>query len=290
MNIDPRALSSVSRWDDRLDTFVKAFAVNLAAFLPKLVGALIVLLVFWGLHGVMRRLLDRSLAGRTSMLAADILRKLLKYGVLGIGLLMAASQLGFNVLSMLAGLGVAGLAVGLAAKDTMANFISGLIILWDKPFALGDEVEIGDTEGYVRHIELRSTKLEDSDGNDVILPNSEVVNKRIVNYTRTPRVRVRVPVGIGYGADLATARASLLACASGDDRVLEAPTPAVVVQQLAESAVNLELHIWIADPGRRHAIRGEYLERAKRALDGAGVSIPFPQREVRLLEPAGARL
>jgi len=289
LSIDSRALSSVSRWDDRLDTFVKAFAVNLASFLPKLVGALIVLLFFWVLHRVLRGLLNRSLAGRASMLAADILRKLLKYAVLGIGFLMAASQLGFNVLSMLAGLGVAGLAVGLAAKDTMANFIAGLIILWDKPFALGDDVEIGETQGYVRHIELRSTKLEDIDGNDVILPNSEVVSKRIVNFTRTPRVRVRIPVGIGYGADLDAARASLLACAAGDDRLLAEPPPAVIVKELGDSAVNLELHLWAADPGRRNAIRSDYLERAKRALDAAGIPIPYPQREVRLLEPAVAR-
>ena len=289
MSIDPPALSSVSQWDDRLDTFVKAFAVNLAGFLPKLIAALIVLLVFWVLHRVLRSVLNRSLAGRASMLAADILRRLLKYAVLGIGLLMAASQLGFNVLSMLAGLGVAGLAVGLAAKDTMANFIAGLIILWDKPFALGDDVEIGETEGYVRHIELRSTKLEDIDGNDVILPNSEVVNKRIVNYTRTPRVRVRVPVGVAYGADLEAARASLLACAAGDDRLLAEPAPAVVVRELGDSAIGLELHVWAADPQRRRAIRSDYLERAKRALDSAGIPIPYPQREVRLLEPAGAR-
>lgn len=289
MKIDPRALSSFSRWDDRLDTFVKAFAVNLAAFLPKLVAALIVLLVFWGIHRVLRRVLNRRLSAGTSMLAADILRKLLKYAVLGIGALMAASQLGFNVLSMLAGLGVAGLAVGLAAKDTMANFIAGLIILWDRPFALGDEVEIGDTPGFVRHIELRSTKLEDSDGNDVILPNSDVVSKRIVNYTRTPRVRIRIPVGIGYDADLAAARTCLLSCAAGDDRVLSTPAPAVVVRELAESSVNIELHLWAAEPGRRQAIRGEYLERAKRALEEAGVTIPFPQREVHLIDPAGAR-
>ena len=289
MNIDSRALSSLSRWDDRLDTFVKAFAVNLADFLPKLVAALIVLAVFWGIHRVLRGILNRSLSGRTSMLAADILRKLLKYAVLGIGVLMAASQLGFNVLSMLAGLGVAGLAVGLAAKDTMANFIAGLIILWDRPFALGDDVEIGDTQGFVRHIELRSTKLEDVDGNDVILPNSEVVSKRIVNYTRTPRVRIRIPVGIGYAADLAAVRACLLACAEGDDRLLQTPAPAVVVRDLAESSVNVELQLWVGDPERRQAIRAEYLERAKRALDAAGISVPVPRHEVRLIEPAGAR-
>jgi small conductance mechanosensitive channel len=289
LSIDPRALPVVSQWDDKLDTFVKAFLVKLADFLPALLGALIVLLIFWGLHRVLLRFLNRSLAGRTTLLAADILRKLLKYVVVGIGLLMAASQMGFNVLSMLAGLGVAGLAVGLAAKDTMANFIAGLIILWDKPFGLGDEVEVGNTAGWIRHIELRSTKLEDLDGNDVILPNSEVVAKKIVNYSRTPRSRVHVPVGIAYAANIDEARAALLGAAEGDSRLLESPAPTVVVRELADSAVVLELIVWSGDPARRGALRSEYFERAKAALDRAGIPIPFPQREVRMLgDGAGA--
>jgi len=287
LSIDPRALPVVSQWDDKLDTFVKAVLVKLADFLPSLIGAVIVLLIFWGLHRLLLRVLNRSLAGRTTLLAADILRRLLKYVVVGIGLLMAASQLGFNVLSMLAGLGVAGLAVGLAAKDTMANFIAGLIILWDKPFALGDDVEIGDTEGWIRHIELRSTLLEDADGNDVILPNSEVVAKKIVNYSRTPKSRIHVPIGIAYGASIDAARAALLSAAVGDDRLLESPAPIVIVRELADSAVVLELIVWATDPLHRRLLRAEYLERAKNALDRAGIAIPFPQREVTLLR-AGA--
>jgi small conductance mechanosensitive channel len=289
LSIDPRALPAVSQWDDKLDTFVKAVLVKVADFLPSLLGAVIVLVVFWGLHRLLRGMLNRSLSARTSLLAADILRKLLKYVVLGIGLLMAASQLGFNVLSMLAGLGVAGLAVGLAAKDTMANFIAGLIILWDKPFALGDDVEIGDTPGWVRHIELRTTILEDIDGNDVILPNSDVVAKKIINYSRTPRSRLHVPIGIAYGANIEAARTALLAAAAGDARLLESPAPVVIVTELADSAVVLELIVWAADPSRRRLLRAEYLERAKNALDRAGIPIPFPQREVRLLATAAAR-
>ena len=288
MKIDPRALPAVSQWDDKLDTFVKAVLVKLADFLPSLLGAIVVLLAFWAIHRVLLRILNRSLAGKTSLLAADILRKLLKYVVIGIGLLMAASQIGFNVLSMLAGLGVAGLAVGLAAKDTMANFIAGLIILWDKPFALGDDVVIGDTEGWVRHIELRATILEDVDGNDVILPNSDVVAKKIVNFSRTPKERIHVPVGVAYGANIDAARAALLSAVEGDARILESPPPVVLVAELGDSSVVLELIFWAADPSRRRAVRAEYLERAKNALDRAGIAIPFPQREVRLLGTAAA--
>ena len=281
-------LPPVSKWDDKIDAFVKAFIVKLADFLPRLVGAILVLLVFWILHRAALGILNRSLKARTNLLAADILRRVVKYVVLGLGLLMAASQLGFNVVSMLAGLGVAGLAVGLAAKDTMANFISGLIILWDRPFALGDDVEIGDTHGLVRHIELRTTKLETPEGNDVILPNSDVVTKRIINYSHTPKIRLRIAVGIAYGADLEKARRALLATAEADPRLLESPGPVVRVADLGESSVNLELLLWIRDPSVRQAVQAEYLEKVKRALDAAGISIPFPQHEVRLLESSRA--
>ncbi|MGH9443023.1 MAG: mechanosensitive ion channel family protein [Thermoanaerobaculia bacterium] len=288
MKLDRGILAPVSRWDDKVDTFVRAFAVKLADFLPRLIAAVLVLFAFWMLHRAARGILNRSFKARTNLLAADILRKVVKYGLLGLGLLMAASQLGLDIMSMLAGLGVAGLAVGLAAKDTLANFISGLIILWDRPFELGDDVVIGDTPGFVRHIELRSTRLETYDGNDVILPNSDVVNRRITNFSRTPKLRIRISVGVAYATDLQKARAAMLGAAKGDGRLLERPGPAVVVSELADSAVNLELLVWIRDPTSRVSVRAEYLERVKSALDAAGVQIPFPQREVHLLESAGA--
>jgi small conductance mechanosensitive channel len=122
----------------------------------------------------------------------------------------------------------------------------------------------------------------------VILPNSDVVAKKIVNYSRTPKARVHVPVGVAYSASIDAARAALLSAAEGDGRLLETPAPAVVVTELADSAVVLELILWAADPSRRNALRAEYLERAKNALDRAGIAIPFPQREVRLLGAAAA--
>ena len=259
--------------------------MKLADFLPRLAAAVIVLLAFWGIQRLARRLLDRTVPKRfADHLAADIVGKLVQYAIAAIGLLMAASQLGFNVVSMLAGLGVAGLALGLAAKDTLANFIAGLILLWDKPFVLGDDVEIGVTDGFVRHIELRSTKLENSDGNDVILPNSEVVARRIVNYTRTSRARVRVPISFAYGVDVERARGLLLPLAGTDDRILAEPEPELVLTELKESAVAAELRFWVDSPRQRHAIRSDFLERAKRALEEAGIEIPAGPHMVVLRE------
>lgn len=285
-------LPQVSRWDDRVDAFARAFAVKLADFLPRLVGAVLILLVFWGLHRVARRILNRTFStGRYDLLAADILAKLVKYVILGLGILMAASQLGFDIVSMLAGLGVAGLAIGFAARDTLSNFISGLILLWDRPFVLGDDVEIAGVEGIVRHIELRATKLETLDGNDVVIPNSEVVSKNIVNYTRSPRVRVRVTVPLAHGSNVEAARTALLNLTDGDRRVLADPAPAVALAEMAGPSLLVELTFWIDQPRQRYGVRGEYLEKSKRALEGAAITFPTGPSEIILREkrrePAG---
>lgn len=280
----------VSQWDEKVDAFVRAFVVKLADFLPRLLAAILVLLFFWVAHRMVHRLLKRTFfSGRYDFLAADILQKLIKYTILGLGLLMAASQLGFNIVSMLAGLGVAGLALGLAAKDTLANFIAGLILLWDRPFALGDDVEIAGIEGLVRHIELRATKLENLDGNDVIIPNGEVVSKNIVNYTLTPRARVRVPLAIAFGADIEAARRVLLSLTAGDERLLSEPAPAVQLVDFGSACLNLELRFWIKAPRDRNAVRSEYLEKARKALVSAAIALPGGPQEVivreRTVEP-----
>ena len=271
----------MSQWDDRVEAFARAMAVKLADVLPRLFAAFLVLLVFWVIHRFLQRILSRTLfSGRFDLLAADIVKKLVKYVVLGLGLLMAASQLGFDIVSMLAGLGVAGLAVGLAAKDTLSNFIAGLIILWDRPFVLGDDVEIAGVEGFVRHIELRATKLETLDGNDVIIPNGEVVSKNIVNYTRTPRVRVRVPLAVAHGAEAESLRRALLELPKGDKRVLSEPAPSVELTEMTGPSLLLELRFWVDSPRNRNAVRSEYLEKAKRALKEAGIVVPAGPGEV----------
>jgi small conductance mechanosensitive channel len=284
---EPSVLPPVSQWDDRFDASVKTLVVKLADLLPRLVAALLVLLAFFALHRSVQRLLRRILSsGRYDLLAADILRKLVKYAVLGLGFLMAAAQLGFNVVSMLAGLGVAGLAVGLAAKDTLANFIAGLILLWDRPFLLGEDVEVAGIEGFVRRIELRTTRIETLDGNDVIIPNGDVVSRRIVNYTGSPRVRVHVPVGIAYGSDLESARRALLRLVAGDPRILAEPQPSVQLMELGSASIRMELRFWTNAPRLRFEVQSQYLEKAALALKEAGVKFPAGPQEVMLLEKA----
>ncbi|MFN2432193.1 MAG: mechanosensitive ion channel family protein [Gemmatimonadota bacterium] len=250
---------------------------------PRVALALMVLLAFVGLSLVITLLLRRVFA-RTHLEkdVADLLLTLARYVVIGFGAMVALENLGFNVTSVIAGLGIAGIALGFAAKDSLANFIAGITILWDRPFRVGDRIDVAGSTGIVRKITLRTTRLDTVRNEVVILPNQTMVTEKIVNHTMRPSLRVDVPFGIAYGEDVKAAREVVLATVAGDDAVRPKPEPAVVVTELASSSVNMELRVWLKDPRTEIQARLRYLEKVKAALDAAGIEIPFPQVTVHV--------
>jgi small conductance mechanosensitive channel len=252
-------------------------------FLPSLLAAILVLAFFVVASRLAARLLRRALQmPHVDPALVQVLPALLRYAVLGLGLIMALSQAGFQVGSLLAGVGVAGLALGLAAQDTLGNLVAGFSLLWDRPFRIGDRVTIAEIHGQVTQIGLRSTRLRTPEELDVILPNREVVNQVIVNHTLTPNLRLAVPFSVGYREDVARVRSTLLAAIAGQPGVRDSPAAEVVVTALGDSAVALELRVWLVDPATERPTLSSLLELTKRALDGAGIEIPFPQRELHL--------
>lgn len=247
--------------------------------IPSLITAVLVLLVFWILSRIVVRLM-KGVLGRSRVEPAltQITLPLVRYTILALGVIMAASQAGLEVGSLLAGVGIAGLAIGLAAQDSLANIVAGFTILWDRPFRIGDKVTITGIYGQVMQIGLRSTRLRTLEQLDIVLPNKEVINHTITNHTQTPDLRLPIPLSIAYKEDTEGARRALLAAVEGHDRVRSQPPPEVVVTALADSGVNLELRVWVEDPQEERKALFEILELAKRALDEAGIEIPFPQR------------
>ena len=190
---------------------------ELLAYLPKLLAASGVLLAFWAGYAIAKRML-RLYFGRASVPPAvgDMLVTLMRYGFVAVGVLTAADQLGFEVRSLLAGLGIVGLAVSFAAQDTIANVIAGITIVVDKPFKVGDWVEVGGINALVTRVELRTTTLTTFDNQTIVLPNRQIARERIVNYTLVPRIRVRVPVGVAYGEDIQATRQVMLGALADD--------------------------------------------------------------------------
>ena len=253
------------------------FRVELLRFALHLVIALAVmgafLLVYLAFRTAMRPVFERS---RLEEDVRHLLEAVAKYTILGFGVILALDQLGFNITSLLAGLGVAGLALGFAAKDTLANFIAGVTILWDRPFRVGDRVEVDGEFGQVKKITLRSTRIHTNDNRVVIIPNQNIANGKIINHTMQASLRLVIQFGIAYDSDIRRAREVVLGLLRGDDRVRERPAPEVVVTELAESSVNLALRFWLKNPHHEVPLEFEYLERVKQALDEAEIRIPFP--------------
>ncbi len=243
-------------------------------------------IVYLVVRTTLRPLFERS---RLEDDARNLLETLAKYTILGFGLILALDQLGFNVTSLIAGLGVAGLALGFAAKDTLANFIAGVTILWDRPFRVGDRVEADGEFGQVKKITLRSTRIHTPDNKVVIIPNQNIVNGKIVNHTMQASLRVVIPFGVAYEADIAKAREAALSLVKGDERLRERPPAEVGVAELASSAVNMELRFWLKNPHHEGPVKFEYLEKIKLALDAAGIVIPYPQLSVRIEKLPAAR-
>lgn len=259
-------------------TLLGDFQGEAIAFGLKLLLALLVLAVFVGIYRVaaagLRPVFQRS---RLEDDASELLLTILKYALLGFGLILALDQLGFNVMSLVAGLGIAGLALGFAAKDSLANFIAGVTILWDRPFRVGDRVEIDGEFGQVKKITLRSTRIHTNENMVVIIPNQNVANNKVINHTMQASLRLDIPFGIAYKEDIDQARAVVLGLLAGDDRVRERPAPVVVLTEMAASSVNFELRVWLKNPHAEVPLAFEYLEKIKKALDGSGIEIPFPQ-------------
>jgi small conductance mechanosensitive channel len=263
-----------------LDT-IRDLLVAAVAFIPRVIVAFLFLVFFWCVYRGVRRLVLGSLsAAHVDPSIRDMLGHLLKWSIMGFGIVIACNQIGIQIAALLTGVSIIGLAVGFAAQETLANFIAGIVIFWDKPFKLGDWVEIDGTYAEVQRVTFRSTRLLDGAGHVVIFPNTHMLSKKLANHTSYPVTRVRVDIGIAYKESIQAAREVLLGILKGDDRIDTEHEPSVGVVSCSASSVDLALCFWVKDEGLERKMKGEYLEKAKNALDAAGIQIPFPHMQV----------
>jgi small conductance mechanosensitive channel len=189
--------------------------------------------------------------------------------------------LGIQTASLVAILGAAGLAIGLALQGSLGNFAAGVLMIIFRPYKLGDLVQVAETEGFVEEVDVFTTTLRLPDRTKIIIPNGQIMDAKIINYTDAENRRLDLVVGISYGADIDQARAVLLEAVKQSPFVIDEPAPAVSVASLGDSSVNLAVRPWIKAMDYAPASH-EVTERIKKALDAAGISIPFPQRDVHM--------
>jgi small-conductance mechanosensitive channel len=241
------------------------------------------------------RYLENILVKKTESKVDDIVFELLnKFAGVIIWIaaaLLALDVVGVNVVPFIAGAGVAGIAVGFAAKDTLSNLIAGVLLIIDRPFEIGDRIEVwaapknSATWGDVIDIGLRATKIKTTDNIVIIIPNNEIMKRDIVNYTTISEdIRVRIAIGVSYDTDIEKAKRVILEVAKEPAWVADSPPPVVIVKAFGESSVDLELRVWIKDARKRIHTISHVTDKVKEAFDKEGIEIPYPKRDIHILQ------
>ncbi|MFC7068517.1 mechanosensitive ion channel family protein [Halobaculum lipolyticum] len=211
-----------------------------------------------------------------------IVFRVLQLTVLGAAIVGSLTVWGVNLGGLLVGAGFLGIVIGTAARTTIGSLIAGFVLMFSRPFELGDWVQIDGEEGIVADITVINTRIRTADGEVVVIPNERVANATVSNRTRLGQLRLSVDVGVDYDVDLGRAE-SVVADALGDVSEIESnPPPQVVPKSLGDSAVVLECRFWIDHPSapRRALATAAVVREVKAALDEAGIKIPYPQREL----------
>lgn len=277
-----------------LETILLEWKTQLNLLLPKLSVALLIFLVSLYLSKVVNGLLLRALERRKVNAGAErLIAESARWSILVYGTILALQQF-TDVTAFLAGLGILGFTVGFALQDVMKNFAAGVLLLLQKPFRVGENISVSGFDGTVTAIDLRSTEIKTFDGRIVILPNADVLNQAIINFTRSVHRRVELPVSVAYGSDLEQVRAITLAAIAQIPGLLSEPAPQVVFRHFGDSAVNFTVFYWV-DTTRIGLFTAQDagLKFITQAFQQQGIEIPSPTRTLLITrekqEPLTAR-
>lgn len=263
--------------------------------LATLAQLVLVALGAWLAAHLASSVLRRRILARTALDPGQqyAIARIAGYGIGLIGLLVGLSTVGIDLTSLTVLLGALGVGIGFGLQNVVNNFVSGLILLMERPFQLGHRVEVGGTAGRVERIGARSTVIVTNDNIALIVPNSKFVENEVINWSLggDRRVRFDLPVGVSYGSEPREVERLLLEVARKDPNVLQQPPPDVVFRGFGESSLDFELRVWTASQFERPKVFKSPLYFAIwQAFREAGVQIPFPQRDLHVKGPVSVAL
>ena len=253
------------------------------SFIPKLLIAILILWVGMKLAKMLRKLIVRTLDKRNAepslkTFLGSLVDVLLKAMII----IMAMDVIGIKATSFIALLGAMGLAIGMALQGTLQNFAGGVIILLMKPFKVGDYIECGNFKGYIQEIRIFHTVMRPFNGRTIVIPNSELSNKSLINHTKEETIRLDVVASVAYGSDLDKVKEVLMQVINDDPLVLHEPKPPVVaVSDLSDSSVNLSMWIWVKTEDY-WSLWMRIRENIYKAFYLNNITIPFPQIDVHI--------
>ncbi len=263
------------------------FTLGEARITPLSIVYLIVLLtLLFFLSNKLRNLLVERVLGHTrlDLGARQAIGTITRYFILFIGFLIILQTVGINLTTLNVLAGAVGIGVGFGLQNIASNFISGLIILFERPVQVGDRIEIDDVNGKVVSIGARSTHIRTNDNITIIVPNSKFISENVINWSfEGKKVRFRVPVGVAYSADINLAKKLLLKVADENGDVLQDPKPTVRLTKFGESSIDLELWVWSKEKlQRKSAFISDLNFAIWEKFNANNVEIPFPQTDLHL--------
>lgn len=264
--------------------YAKIYFDKFIDYLPTLVGAILLLVIGWWLIKVFVKRLNKLFEKRNMDIALkQFLTSLISVFLKLILILIVVSQLGIQITSLIALLGAAGLAVGLALQGSLSNFAGGIIILVLRPFRIGDWIETQGISGSVTEIHLFYTKITTAGNQLAVIPNAQVSNGNIINYTVLNKRQDFLTFNIGYKSDLKQAKEILLQLMNENDKILKDPASEVVVTTLGESSVSLSARFW-ANNDDFWGVHFYIIEEGQLRLAAAGIELPTPQRNIHVYQ------
>ncbi len=276
-------INNVDKWHQNFDWNI---VVDLCLkWGGRIAGALIIFFVGKYLAKLIAKKLLSSALKKMHMEAtiADFLTSVVEWLIMIFAIIAAADTIGVPMTSFMAILGAAGLAVGLAFKNSMENFATGIMIITMKPFQAGDFIEVGSISGTVKKIKIFHTILNTTDNRKITVPNGTIYAGSIVNYSANPTRRVDMTVSVSYSDDLKAAKELIAEILAADSRVLKEPAPKIGVSELGDHGITIIVRPWVKSEDY-WPVKFDALEAMKTQLEAAGMSIPFHQLDVRVVD------
>jgi small conductance mechanosensitive channel len=269
---------------DSVGEYANYFLDEILSYLPSIIAALVIMILgLWVIKliiGRLRKIMEkREVDPGVRGFALSILGVVLKILLF----IVIITKLGVETTSFAAILAAAGLAIGLALQGSLSNFAGGVLIIVLKPYRVGDFIEAQGESGTVTEISIFYTILTTPNNQRIIIPNGQLSNNKVTNYSYEPTRRNNMTVGISYDSDIKKSREVLLNIVNSDERVLKDPAPVVFVGGLGDNSVDLSLRFW-SNQADYWGLHFDTIEKLKTELEDAGVSFPFPQRDVHLYD------
>ena len=259
--------------------------------IPYFVAAIVVMLIFWLLSKVFKKIVRKILGNRSKH--QNLVKVFQRVGgalifFIGFMIAMVIAIPGFTPAKLIGALGIGSVAIGFAFKDIFQNLLSGILLLLSEPFRIGDQIVSGDHEGTVEDIKIRATRIRTYDGRQVVIPNSDLYTSVLTVNTAYKQRRLQLAIGIGYEDDIKAAKSEIMQALDKADTVSKEASPTVIAVNLGDSTVDLVIRWFIDDGTQANKVRSidQVLIEVKTALDAAGINMPFPVRTLDLSDPS----